>query len=138
MLMVLGGLAEFERELILARTGDGRARAMARGVQFGRPPKLTAHQRQEGIQRLRNHEAQTDVARSYAVSQATISRLVPRPFACASAVAWAQAAIGALLEDHIGMSALMRWEQVLNDDPAECLRALRHRKPSAPRYSAAA
>jgi len=38
MLTVLGGLAEFERELILARTGDGRARAMARGVQFGRPP----------------------------------------------------------------------------------------------------
>jgi DNA invertase Pin-like site-specific DNA recombinase len=87
MLTVLGGLAEFERELILARTGDGRARAMARGVKFGRPPKLTAHQRQEGIQRLQNHEAQTDVARSYAVSQATISRLVPSPFACASAVA---------------------------------------------------
>ena len=84
MLTVLGGLAEFERELILARTGDGRARAMARGVKFGRPPKLTAHQRREAIQR---GEAQTDVARSYAVSQATISRLVPSPFACASAVA---------------------------------------------------
>jgi DNA invertase Pin-like site-specific DNA recombinase len=36
MLTVLGGLAEFERELILARTGDGRARAKARGVRFGR------------------------------------------------------------------------------------------------------
>src|SRR5712675_3404386 len=35
MLTALGGLAEFEPELILARTGDGRARAMARGVQFG-------------------------------------------------------------------------------------------------------
>jgi DNA invertase Pin-like site-specific DNA recombinase len=31
MLTVLGGLAEFERELIRARTGDGRARAKARG-----------------------------------------------------------------------------------------------------------
>jgi hypothetical protein len=50
-----------------------------------RPPaELTAHQRREAIQR---GEAQTDVARSYAVSQATISRLVPSPFACASAVA---------------------------------------------------
>jgi DNA invertase Pin-like site-specific DNA recombinase len=37
MLTILGGLAEFERELILARTGDGRARAKARGVRFGRP-----------------------------------------------------------------------------------------------------
>jgi len=40
MLTVLGGLAEFERELIRARTGDGRARAKARGVKFGRPRKL--------------------------------------------------------------------------------------------------
>ena len=29
MLTVLGGLAEFERELILAKTGDARARATA-------------------------------------------------------------------------------------------------------------
>src|SRR5262245_45198881 len=36
MLTVLGGLAEFERELIRARTGDGRARAKAKGVKFGR------------------------------------------------------------------------------------------------------
>src|SRR5262249_23124382 len=41
MLTVLGGLAEFERELIRARTGDGRARAQARGVKFGRPSALT-------------------------------------------------------------------------------------------------
>jgi DNA invertase Pin-like site-specific DNA recombinase len=31
MLTVLGGLAEFERELIMARTGEGRLRAKARG-----------------------------------------------------------------------------------------------------------
>jgi DNA invertase Pin-like site-specific DNA recombinase len=37
MLTILGGLAEFERELILARTSDGRSRAKARGVKFGRP-----------------------------------------------------------------------------------------------------
>jgi DNA invertase Pin-like site-specific DNA recombinase len=47
MLTILGGLAEFERELIIARTGDGRARAKAKGVRFGRPRKLTPHQRQE-------------------------------------------------------------------------------------------
>jgi DNA invertase Pin-like site-specific DNA recombinase len=38
MLTVLGGLAEFERELIKARTGEGRARAKAEGVHMGRPP----------------------------------------------------------------------------------------------------
>jgi DNA invertase Pin-like site-specific DNA recombinase len=43
MLTVLGGLAEFERELIRARTGEGRKRAQERGVRFGRPRKLTAH-----------------------------------------------------------------------------------------------
>ena len=75
MLTLLGGLAEFERELILARTGDGRARAKARGVRFGRPSALTAHQRQEALQRLAQGEAQADLARSYGVSQATISRL---------------------------------------------------------------
>ena len=75
MLTVLGGLAEFERELIRARTGDGRARAKARGVRFGRPAALTPHQRAEALQRLANGDAQADVARTFNVSQATISRL---------------------------------------------------------------
>ena len=81
MLTVLGGLAEFERELIIARTGEGRTRAKDRGVKFGRPTALTPHQRQEAIRRLSNGEAQADVARSFNVSQATISRLAaPSPF----------------------------------------------------------
>jgi DNA invertase Pin-like site-specific DNA recombinase len=75
MLTVLGGLAEFERELILARTNDGRKRAKARGVRFGRPRKLTAHQRQEALARLANGETQADIARSYAVDPTTIGRL---------------------------------------------------------------
>jgi DNA invertase Pin-like site-specific DNA recombinase len=75
MLTVLGGLAEFERELIKARTGEGRSRAQARGVRFGRPTALTSHQRHEALQRLAQGEAQAEIARSYAVSQATISRL---------------------------------------------------------------
>ena len=45
MLTILGGLAEFERELIRTRTGEGRQRAKARGVVMGRRPKLTVHQR---------------------------------------------------------------------------------------------
>jgi DNA invertase Pin-like site-specific DNA recombinase len=81
MLAVLGGLAEFERELIRARTDDGRKRAKARGVRFGRPAALTPHQRREAIQRLSDGAVQADLARSYGVSQATISRLAaPSPF----------------------------------------------------------
>ena len=75
MLTVLGGLAEFERELIRARTGEGRKRARDRGVKFGRPRKLTAHQRQEALARLAVGETQADVARTYAVDPTTIGRL---------------------------------------------------------------
>ena len=75
MLTVLGGLAEFERELIRARTGEGRTRAQARGVKFGRPPKLSPHQRREALERLRNGETQADIARTYGVDATTIGRL---------------------------------------------------------------
>ena len=75
MLTVLEGLAEFERELIRARTGEGRARAVAAGVKMGRPPKLTPHQRKEAIRRRDNGERMRDIARSYNVSHSTISRL---------------------------------------------------------------
>jgi DNA invertase Pin-like site-specific DNA recombinase len=75
MVTILAGLAEFERELILARTSDGRIRAKARGVKFGRPAALTPNQRAEVLQRLANGTTQADLARAYGVSQATISRL---------------------------------------------------------------
>jgi len=75
MLTVLGGLAEFERHLILARTSEGRQRAQQRGVRFGRKPKLTAHQQQEALARRAAGEALVDITRSYAVSHSTISRL---------------------------------------------------------------
>jgi DNA invertase Pin-like site-specific DNA recombinase len=73
---VLGGWAEFERHLIVARTSKGRKRAKGRGVLFGRPPKLTPHQRREAIARRDGgDETLTDIARSYNVSHNTISRL---------------------------------------------------------------
>jgi DNA invertase Pin-like site-specific DNA recombinase len=76
MLTVLGGLAEFERALIAARTGEGRARAVARGVKMGRRPKLTPHQVREALRRRDAGEPTREIARSYAVSHSTISRLV--------------------------------------------------------------
>jgi DNA invertase Pin-like site-specific DNA recombinase len=75
MLTVLGGLAEFERSLILARTGEGRSRAMARGVKFGRKQKLTPHQIAEAKARREAGEALTEIGRLFNVSHSTISRL---------------------------------------------------------------
>jgi DNA invertase Pin-like site-specific DNA recombinase len=65
MLTVLAGLAEFERDLIRTRTGEGRERAKARGVKMGRPPKLTPHQQQEAIKRRdQGEETLADIGRS--------------------------------------------------------------------------
>jgi DNA invertase Pin-like site-specific DNA recombinase len=75
MLTVLVGLAEFERALIRSRTSEGRERAKARGVRLGRKPKLTPHQRKEALVRRNVGEPLVDIARSYAVSHSTISRL---------------------------------------------------------------
>src|SRR5712692_12123111 len=76
MLTVLGGLAEFERDLIRARTGEGHARAKARGVKLGRKPKLTEHQKREAIKRRdEGEETRAEIARRYNVHPSTLSRL---------------------------------------------------------------
>jgi DNA invertase Pin-like site-specific DNA recombinase len=76
MLTVLGGLAEFERELIRARTGEGRERAKRRGVKLGRPSKLSPEQRREAIKRREEgEETRAEIARRYNVHPSTISRL---------------------------------------------------------------
>jgi DNA invertase Pin-like site-specific DNA recombinase len=75
MVMIMAGLATFERHLIKARTDEGRTRAKGRGVRFGRPPKFTPFQRQEALQRLANGESQADLARAYNVDPAAICRL---------------------------------------------------------------
>jgi DNA invertase Pin-like site-specific DNA recombinase len=72
---LLAAIAEFERSLLSERTAAGRARAKDRGVRFGRPPKLTKHQRREALERLRNGDRLEDVARSYNVDPTTIGRL---------------------------------------------------------------
>jgi DNA invertase Pin-like site-specific DNA recombinase len=75
MVTVLGGLAEFERELIRARTDEGRKRAKERGIRFGRKPKLTPHQVREALARREAGESLMEIGRSYNVSHSTISRL---------------------------------------------------------------
>jgi DNA invertase Pin-like site-specific DNA recombinase len=75
ILVVLGALAEFERSMILARTSEGRTRAQARGIRFGRKPKLSRFQIEEALARRQAGEALADIGRSYGVSHSTISRL---------------------------------------------------------------
>jgi DNA invertase Pin-like site-specific DNA recombinase len=79
VLAMLGVAAKLERRRIAERTARGRADAKAKGVRFGRKPKLTAHQQREARKRIDAGETQRSVARSYNVSQATISRLTPWP-----------------------------------------------------------
>jgi len=73
---VLGGLAEFERHLILSRINEGRQRAMANGIKFGRMRKLTKHQRDEALALRNAGEPLVDIAKSYNVSHSMISRLL--------------------------------------------------------------
>ena len=73
---MLGGLAEFERELIKQRTGEGRIRAKARGVHIGRPFKLTLHQRREARERHERGETLVDIGRSFNVAHTTIARAI--------------------------------------------------------------
>lgn len=77
LLTVLGGLAEFERELIKARTKEGRDRAKARGVKLGRRFKLNAHQRGEVLARKAAGEPLRDIARTYGVHWTTIGKVRP-------------------------------------------------------------
>src|SRR5262245_30045416 len=62
LLTVLRGLAEIERELSRARTGEGRKRAKARASSLGGRAKLTPHQRREALERLAAGETQADIA----------------------------------------------------------------------------
>jgi DNA invertase Pin-like site-specific DNA recombinase len=64
------------KELIRARTSEGREHAKARGVKLGRKPKLTDHQKREAIRRRdQDGEPVREIAHTYNVSHSTISRL---------------------------------------------------------------
>jgi DNA invertase Pin-like site-specific DNA recombinase len=74
---LLAAIAEFERELIRERTGEGRKRAMAAGIKFGRKRKLSDYQRAEAIKRRSSgQETLAAIAKSYGVSIAMVSRMM--------------------------------------------------------------
>jgi DNA invertase Pin-like site-specific DNA recombinase len=76
VMTIFGGIAEFERGLILSRTRDGRQAAMARGVAFGRPRKMLPEQRELARQLILEGKSISAVARTFNVHPATIYRCV--------------------------------------------------------------
>ena len=72
---LLAAIADFERDLIRERTGEGRKRAMAEGVKFGRKRKLSDYQRAEAVKRRNAGETLATIAKSYGVDISMISRL---------------------------------------------------------------
>jgi len=76
ILTVFGGIAEFERDLILARTDEGRKAAQARGVVFGRPAKLRADQKKLVFDLIDGGESISSIARTFNVHPATIYRCI--------------------------------------------------------------
>jgi len=74
LLTVLGGLAEFERELIRVRTAEGRRRAVEAGIKLGRRSSLTSYQRAEVLRRRAAGETLKALAKSYGVIHPTIIR----------------------------------------------------------------
>ena len=78
MIAVLCGLADVERDLIRTRTAEGRNRAKTRGQHMGCPPALTPQQQAEARNRRSEGTTLKELAQSYNVGIATISRPTSR------------------------------------------------------------
>jgi DNA invertase Pin-like site-specific DNA recombinase len=74
MFTVLGGLAEFERSLIMSRTQAGIQRARELGVTFGRKVKLSDRQKRIVAERHARGETIAQLAEDFSVGVATIHR----------------------------------------------------------------
>lgn len=75
LVAILGAIATFERQMILARTGEGRARAKANGTRFGRKPTLSAYQMAQAKALRAEGRTLVEIAQLFGVSHSTISRL---------------------------------------------------------------
>ena len=79
VLTVFAGIAEFERELIHQRTSSGRVAAKARGVRFGRPPKLTPEQIALGERLVGEGTSVREAAKLLKCHHATLYRALSAP-----------------------------------------------------------
>jgi DNA invertase Pin-like site-specific DNA recombinase len=74
VLAIMGGISEFERELIRKRCQAGIERAKAKGTKFGRSSVLDASQRKKIAERYAGGETMAELARDYECGEATIWR----------------------------------------------------------------
>ena len=75
MLTVLGGIAQFEREIMLERQREGIAKAKAEGKYKGR--KSIALDRQQEVRRLINNGmTKASVAKQLGIGEATVYRIL--------------------------------------------------------------
>jgi len=80
MMTIMGGIAQFERELIRSRCEEGIERAKAKGVQFGRPTRLDAGEKRKIAERYANGQTMEQLAEEYECGTATIWRALNSPF----------------------------------------------------------
>ena len=74
IMTIMGGIAEFERELIKDRCEEGIARSRAKGTKFGRKVKLSPEQRRVAAERYSKGETMAQLAKVYEVSEPTMWR----------------------------------------------------------------
>lgn len=75
MLTVLGGIAQFEREIMLERQREGVAKAKAAGKYKGRKP-IATHRRQEVVRLVTGGMSKAGVARQLGIGEATVYRIL--------------------------------------------------------------
>ena len=80
LFQILGAFAEFERNLIRERQAEGIAFAMAKGTNFGRPPKLTEEQKSRICKawqsKAETGETISSLAKKFNVSRATVHNVI--------------------------------------------------------------
>jgi DNA invertase Pin-like site-specific DNA recombinase len=75
MVTILGGLAEFERSLIKARTDEGHKRAKAEGVKYGRPRRLTTDQRRDLLGMYEANVHQKKIGETFGIHPKSVVRI---------------------------------------------------------------
>ena len=76
---ILGALGQFERDLIVTRTGEGRKAAIKKGVRFGRKPQLKTKQIKELRVDFKAGVERAELAKKYKLSVSSVYRLCSNP-----------------------------------------------------------
>jgi DNA invertase Pin-like site-specific DNA recombinase len=76
MFNILDSLVQFENELHKERCEETRKTAVARGVRFGTPKKLTGDQVSEMRQKRTDGAMIKDLMKEYGLSKASVYRLI--------------------------------------------------------------